>query len=104
MEFLRASDFRSERSWGSRLLLDLGDHAARLHWTRSPYRWHVNRGRELFVVLAGEVVMHVEHSNGEVSERLMRSGDIYLFEQDERHRAEPRGEARILVVEACDTD
>lgn len=91
--------FRSDRAWGARDLMEIeGVNMLRLHWTDKAYEWHVNDGPEAFVVLAGKVDMH--YREGE-AERVVCLGpsDIFLVHCGEMHRAVPRGEARILVVE-----
>lgn len=70
----------------------------RLHWTDQPYRWHVNDGEEVFVVLDGRVEMHYRQ-NGKESSVLLEVGDIFHASIGTEHRAVPVGEARILVIE-----
>jgi mannose-6-phosphate isomerase-like protein (cupin superfamily) len=70
----------------------------RLHWTDRPYVWHVNDGREVFVVLDGVVDMHYRANDAEKVQRL-EAGDIMSAEAGDEHVAHPVGEARILVVE-----
>ena len=103
MKLYRRDAFRAERAWGSELLMDMGAHAVRLHWTDEPYRWHVNRGDEVFVVLDGEVEMHSGPVGAERIDRL-HAGDSVVFKGGERHKAIPRGEARVLVIESHDSD
>lgn len=103
MKVYRRGVFRAERAWGSEPLMTMGEHQVRLHWTDQPYRWHVNRGDEVFVVLDGEVDMHVGPEGAEGIERL-RAGDAVVMTQGERHLARPIGEARVLVVERHDAD
>lgn len=103
MEIIDASGFTAERAWGSRGLMAMGAHAARLHWTDQPYRWHENSGDELFVVLDGIVDMRYEGAEGEV-EVALRPGQVALIRAGERHVAHPRGQARILVIERTDSD
>ena len=70
----------------------------RLHWTNEPYRWHVNEGEEVFVVLDGQVNMLYKEGNEEKSVLLM-VGDIFYASIGTEHVAHPLGEARVLVVE-----
>ena len=93
-----AAAFRGERAWGA---LDLGDvegASVRVHWTDRPYTWHVNDGREVFVVLDGNVDMHWRDGGAERVTRLAM-GDAFIAEIGDEHVAHPVGEARILVVE-----
>lgn len=103
MERIDVDGFRAERAWGSRLLLDMNLHTARLHWTDKPYHWHRNTGEELFVVLAGAVRMHWRTNRSEGCEDLY-PGDAMLFEDGDEHCAEPRPEARVLVIERKDSE
>ena len=71
----------------------------RLHWTDQPYRWHINDGQEVFVVLDGQVRMHYRE-NGSEHRMTLDSGDIFCASVGTEHVAQPLGIARILVVES----
>lgn len=103
MEIIDAATFTADRAWGSRGLMAMGAHAARLHWTDQPYRWHENTGDEVFVVLDGIVDMHYDSGEGERCVPL-HPGQIAVIRAGERHVAHPRGPARILVIERTDSD
>lgn len=98
MQVIRSSDFTAERAWGALDLERFIDASVRLHWTDQAYKWHVNDGPEVFVVLDGWVDMHTRGPAGERSHRLS-PGDIFHAAEGDEHRAEPLGEARILVIE-----
>lgn len=70
----------------------------RLHWTDKPYKWHINDGEEVFVVLDGQVDMHYR-LNGKEDVVLLNTGDIFFASVGTEHVAHPRGEVRVLVVE-----
>ena len=72
--------------------------STKLHWTDQPYKWHINDGEEVFVVLDGEVDMHYKNAGLEEVVK-MTSGDIFFASVGIEHVAKPIGEARILVVE-----
>ena len=72
--------------------------SVRLHWTDQPYKWHVNDGPEVFVVLDGAVDMKYRQGS-EVQSIRLTPGDIFHAESGDSHIAEPVGEARILVIE-----
>jgi mannose-6-phosphate isomerase-like protein (cupin superfamily) len=91
-------DFKATRPWGALDIAKIDGATVRLHWSDQPYRWHVNDGAEVFVVISGEVEMHYKEDDEEKSLRL-KSGDIFLAEEGDAHFAEPIGEARVLVVE-----
>lgn len=103
MQIHKRGEFRAERAWGSKTLMAMGEHQVRLHWTDQPYRWHVNQGDEVFVVLDGQVDMHSGPEGDERVERL-QTGDAMVLRSGDRHRAQPVGEARVLVVERHDSD
>lgn len=90
--------FRAERAWGARELAEIDGATVRLHWTDQPYKWHVNEGPEVFVVLDGEVDMKYREAGMEKIVRL-KASDIFVAEVGDEHVAHPVGEARILVVE-----
>lgn len=98
MKIVDPSSFRADRAWGALDIAAIEGATVRLHWTDRPYRWHVNDGEEVFVVLDGAVRMHYREGGEEKSVRL-RAGDIFHAGRGEAHRAEPEGEARILVIE-----
>lgn len=98
MKVIRSRAFTAARAWGACDIADMDGITTRLHWTDQPYRWHVNDGEEVFVVLDGTVDMHVRASGVEQVFTL-EVGDIFFAGAGDAHVAHPRGEARILVVE-----
>ena len=76
----------------------MGGITTRLHWTGQPYKWHVNDGEEVFIVVDGEVDMHYKLDQTVHIERLA-VGDILYASVGTDHVAHPVGEARIVVVE-----
>lgn len=93
-----ATAFTADRPWGARDLAEIEGASVRLHWTDQPYRWHVNDGREVFVVLDGLVEMRYREAGEERSVRL-GPADMFIAEAGDAHVAHPIGEARILVIE-----
>ena len=98
-----ARTFTAERAWGARDLAEIEGASVRLHWTDQPYHWHVNDGREVFVVLEGEVEMRYRERGVETSVRLGPT-DMFIAETGDEHVAHPVGEARILVIERKGSD
>lgn len=98
MRVYHPESFTAERAWGALEIERLYDATVRLHWTDQPYVWHRNDGPEVFVVLDGCVDMHVRGTDGERTLRLNK-GDIFHAAEGDEHKAEPVGEARVLVVE-----
>lgn len=98
MKFIRAKDFTAERAWGALDIAKMNGITTRLHWTDQPYKWHINDGEEVFVVLDGTVDMHYREEGIERVQP-MKVGDIFYASVGTEHVAHPVGEARILVIE-----
>ena len=98
MEIIRSKHFTADKAWGAKLVANMNGITTRLHWTDKPYKWHVNDGEEVFVVLGGEVEMKYR-IDGEENSAILNSGDIFYASVGTEHIAIPNGEARILVVE-----
>lgn len=93
-----ARRFTADRPWGARDIAEIDGATIRLHWTDRPYRWHVNDGAEVFVVLDGEVEMRWREAGTERSARLA-AADMFVAAEGDEHVAHPVGEARVLVIE-----
>lgn len=99
MEIIKSKDFVASRAWGAKDIANMNGITTRLHWTDQPYKWHINEGEEVFVVLDGLVKMFykldgVEHFT------MLEAGDIFFASEGTEHVAHPQGEARILVIES----
>ncbi|MFD1215731.1 cupin domain-containing protein [Microbulbifer celer] len=99
MEIVRSKDFTADRAWGSKHIANMQGITTKLHWTDKPYKWHVNDGEEVFVVLDGVVDMYYR-LNGAEEVAVMEVGDIFFASVGTEHVAHPRGEVRVLVVES----
>jgi mannose-6-phosphate isomerase-like protein (cupin superfamily) len=93
-----ARRFTAAASWDGPTIATIGHAAVKLRWTDRPFRWHVNDGEEVFVVIDGTVDMHVRDAAGEHVITL-NPGELLHVEPGEEHVAHPRGPARILVIE-----
>lgn len=98
MRIIKPNSFKGINAWDALDIERIGDASIRLHWTDQPYTWHVNDGPEIFVVLDGEVDMHVRDSTGE-KVHLLGVGDIFHAQTGDEHVAHPRGASRVLVIE-----
>ena len=98
MKIIRSKEFTAERAWGALDIANINGVTVRLHWTKEPYKWHVNDGEEVFAVQHGKVEMRYRE-NGEEKSVLLEAGDVFFAEVSDEHGAHPVGEARILVVE-----
>ena len=105
MKTFDTADLTGPEDWSGPTLPGIGNAVAKLRWINTPFRWHRNTGAELFLVLDGQVDMHVR--SGPEAEAVivsMNPGQLLLIEDGEEHVAFPRGEARVLVVEQEDSD
>lgn len=98
MNIIRAKAFSADRAWGAKEIANMNGVTTRLHWTDQPYKWHINDGEEVFVVLDGRVEMFYRQS-GEECSVILETGDIFYASIGTEHVAHPIGEARILVIE-----
>lgn len=99
MQLVKAKEFVADRAWGSLPIERFnGATTVELHWTDQPYRWHVNDGPEVFVVLDGEVEMRTR-KDGVETRVLLKAGDVLQIAEGEPHVAHPVGVARVLVIE-----
>ncbi len=98
MKFISPKDFTGADAWDALPIANMNGITTRLHWTDEPYKWHVNDGEEVFVVLDGAVNMYFR-DNGVEKQKRMNVGDIFFASHGTEHVAHPLGEARILVIE-----
>lgn len=98
MKIIRSREFIADRAWGALDIAHMNGTTIHLHWTDSPYKWHVNDGEEVFAVLDGVVDMRYREDGVEKTIAL-NAGDIFFAGIGCEHVAHPRGAARILVVE-----
>lgn len=99
MQVIRPRDFTAERAWGALDVANMNGITTRLHWTDKPYKWHINDGQEVFVVLDGQVEMYFR-VGGEEDSVTLSVGDIFYASVGTEHVAHPVGAARILVIES----
>jgi mannose-6-phosphate isomerase-like protein (cupin superfamily) len=98
VKIYRSSDYVGNKAWDAIDIERVDGATVRLHWTDKPYVWHENDGPEVFAVLDGTVDMHTRGPDGEKCHRL-KTGDIFHAAAGDQHKAEPVGEARVLVIE-----
>jgi len=98
MKIIRSKEFKASNAWGAEDIANMRGITSRLHWTDQPYKWHINDGEEVFVVLDGAVKMLYREA-GEEKSVMLEVGDIFYASIGTEHMACPVGEARILVVE-----
>ena len=98
MKITRSKEFTASTAWGATDIANMNGITTRLHWTDKPYKWHINDGEEVFVVLDGQVEM-LYRVDGKESSSILNIGDIFYASIGTEHVAHPIGEARILVIE-----
>lgn len=98
MDIIRGKEFVSDRAWGSKLIANMQGITTKVHWTNEPYKWHINDGEEVFVVLDGVIKM-LYRQNEDTHSVVLKTGDIFFASVGTEHVAHPQGEARILVIE-----
>ncbi len=99
MKVTRGKEFKASKAWGAQTIANMNGITTRLHWTDKPYKWHINDGEEVFVVLSGTVEMKYRASGVEESV-ILECGDIFFASVGTEHVAVPDGEARVLVIES----
>ena len=100
MERFDAKDLIGPADWSGPTYTGFGEAAVKLRWINDSYQWHRNDGAEVFLVLDGEVDMHIRRPGvGEAVVERLGPGQMLLIEDGEEHIACPLGEARVLVVE-----
>ncbi len=98
MKFINPKDFTGSRPWDALEIANMDGITTKLHWTDAPYKWHINDGEEIFVVLDGAVEMHYKSGGKEFMEKLV-TGEIFYASIGTEHVAHPIGETRVLVIE-----
>lgn len=98
MNVIKPRSFTGTRAWDALDIERIDNATIRLHWTDQPYKWHINDGPEVFVVVDGQVDMHTRQNSTQQVQRL-RKGDIFHASDGDEHVAHPVGTARVLVIE-----
>lgn len=98
MNFYSSKEFTGARAWDSQHIASFDNVSVKLHWTDQPYKWHINDGQEVFVVMDGCVEMQYR-DKGDVKSRVLKAGDIFYASEGTEHIARPQGVARVLVIE-----
>jgi len=98
LKIIKAKEFTPKNAWDSLDIANMNGITTKLHWTDEPYKWHINDGSEVFVVLDGVVKMYYK-KDGIEQHCILNIGDIFYANLGCEHYAHPIGEARILVIE-----
>ena len=65
MRIIKGKEFTAKKAWGAIAVANMNGITTRLHWTNEPYKWHINEGEEVFVVLDGKVEMRYRENDEE---------------------------------------
>lgn len=98
MKIIRSKEFTPSKAWDALDIANMSGVTTRLHWTDRPYKWHINDGEEVFVVLDGKVEMLYKENGLQKSVDLL-PGDIFFASVGTEHVAHPKTASRVLVVE-----
>lgn len=98
MNIYHPKEYTGKQAWDALDIEHIQNATIRLHWTDQPYKWHINDGPEVFVVLDGTVDMHTR-VNGIETIYSLKVGDIFHAQSGDEHIAHPLGVARVLVIE-----
>ncbi len=98
-KIIKSKEFTASKAWDALDIANMNGITTRLHWTNQPYKWHINEGEEVFVVLDGVVDMHYKLDSKTFISTL-QVGDIFYASIGTEHVAHPIGEVRILVIES----
>ncbi len=98
MRIINPTSFTGTTAWDALDIEQIGTATIRLHWTDQPYKWHINDGPEVFVVLDGHVLMHCREES-QITQHSLSPGDIFHAKDGDEHVAHPQGPARVLVIE-----
>lgn len=90
LEIIRSREFKASRAWGAKDIANMNGITTRLHWTDQPYKWHINDGEEVFVVLDGVVEM-LYHIDGQEKTTTLQAGDTFYASMGTEHVAHPQG-------------
>lgn len=76
MKIIRNKEFTGDDAWDSLDIANINGITTRLHWTYQPYKWHINDGQEVLVLLDCRVEMkyrldEIGHST------VIETGDIF---------------------------
>lgn len=106
MQAIPARELTASCAWEALPIATLAASTTeRLHWTDQAYRWHVNDGHEVLVVLDGVVHMHTRHS-GQEQVHCLEVGNIFYVNLSRRlwhNRKVPHARCASSVKAAFDS-
>jgi len=94
MEIIKSKEFKPKEAWDSKSISNMNGITTKLHWTNKPYKWHINDGEEVFVVLDGKVKMYYKE-NEEEKQSILNVGDIFYVSVGTKHYAHPIREGSV---------
>ncbi|MFJ8313678.1 MULTISPECIES: cupin domain-containing protein [unclassified Streptomyces] len=89
--------------WSPRIVAQFNDYDVRVAKFHGEYIWHSHQDTdELFIVLAGRLVIHLREAGTERSVTL-EQGDTYVVPRGMEHKPVAEAKAHILMVEPTGT-
>jgi mannose-6-phosphate isomerase-like protein (cupin superfamily) len=89
--------------WSPRIVAQFNDYDVRVAKFHGEYIWHAHQDTdELFIVVAGELVIHLREGGAERFVTL-RQGDVYVVPRGTEHKPVSHEESHILMVEPSGT-
>lgn len=86
MKIIRSKEFKPTKAWDALDIANMNGITTRLHWIDKPYKWHINDGEEVFVVLEGQVNM-LYKKDGKEESTILNTGDIFYASIGTEHVA-----------------
>jgi mannose-6-phosphate isomerase-like protein (cupin superfamily) len=97
MHITRSHTFVPHAAWEALDIARMGAVTTRLYWADQPYKWHINDGPEVFVVLSGTMEI-CSRSQGVEESVVLQSGDVMFADEGCEHMARPHGSTHILII------
>ncbi|MFJ2111362.1 MULTISPECIES: cupin domain-containing protein [unclassified Streptomyces] len=89
--------------WSPRIVAQFNDYDVRVAKFHGEYIWHAHQDTdELFIVVAGELVIHL-HEGGAERFVTLHQGDVYVVPRGTEHKPVSNEESHILMVEPSGT-
>lgn len=98
MEIIRSREFKASRAWGAKDIANMNGITTRLHWTDQPYKWHINDGEEVFVVLDGVVEMLYRIDGQEKTRAFRILCQLILAKYLRRHPSDLQNESPVETM------
>ena len=85
--------------WAPLDVFKVNDFTVKLVKIQGKYIWHKHPGDELFIVQKGQMIIHLEDCDVDLSE-----GEGFVVDQGILHQTEASNETEIMVIEQTDNE